>query len=87
MCVNECNYALFKRVSLTHHRSRTGSFAEALAADGVCAHDVYSVVCAYVVGAQSDLLQKNNYWRLNASLCACADTHALMQHCLIAGSS
>ena len=81
--------SLYFSVSRSHiiARSRTGSFAEALAADGVCAHDVYSVVCAYVVGAQSDLLQKNNYWRLNASLCACGDTHARMQHCLIAGSS
>jgi hypothetical protein len=46
-----------------------GSFAEALAA-------IYD-------GAQSDLLQKNKYWRLNAS----QDSNKILQHCLIAGSS
>ena len=49
-----------------------GSFAEALAA----------INCFN--GAQSDLLQKNKYWRLNASLLF---TYCNMQHCLIAGSS
>jgi hypothetical protein len=44
----------------------TGSFAEALAAD-----EQHSLVMCCIVGAQSDLLQKNNYWRLNASLRVC----------------